>query len=53
MGANIVRRIMKDGHHVVFDRSTESVTALAAEARRPRRASRISSPSWTSRAWPG
>jgi len=32
MGANIVRRIMKDGHTtVVFDRSTESVTALAAE----------------------
>src|SRR5882757_6189082 len=32
MGANIVRRIMKDGHtSVVFDRSAESVTALAAE----------------------
>ncbi|HEY3713820.1 MAG TPA: decarboxylating 6-phosphogluconate dehydrogenase [Jatrophihabitantaceae bacterium] len=32
MGANIVRRIMKDGHTtVVFDRSADSVTALAAE----------------------
>src|SRR6266496_4236686 len=32
MGANIVRRIMKDGHaSVVYDRSADSVNALAAE----------------------
>jgi len=32
MGANMVRRLLKDGHEcVVFDRSPEAVTSLAAE----------------------
>ncbi|WP_309104121.1 phosphogluconate dehydrogenase (NAD(+)-dependent, decarboxylating) [Microbacterium sp.] len=32
MGANIVRRLMRDGHDcVVYDRSTEAVSALVAE----------------------
>ena len=52
MGANIVRRLMRDGHDcVVFDVSADAVAALAAGGRHRRDdAARSSSPSWTSRA---
>ena len=55
MGANMVRRLMQDGHEcVVFDMSPEAVTELVAEkARRAPRRSRTSCRSSPSRARSG
>ena len=47
MGANMVRRLMKDGHQcVVFDRFPQAVQALAGGEARPAR--RRSPTSWAS-----
>ena len=51
MGANIVRRIMNDGHTaVVFDTDPSAVEALAADGARAPTRLPTSSPRWTSRA---
>ena len=52
MGANMVRRLLKNGHRcVVFDRSPKAVEELAQEnAAGAFRRSRIFARSWTSRA---
>ena len=55
MGANIVRRIMRDGHTAVaYDTNADTVAQLAGEGAVGRRTrSRSSSRSSTSRASPG
>ena len=54
MGANIVRRLMRDGHEcVVFDVNPDAVAALAGEGATGPSRSTTSSPSSTSPARPG
>ena len=54
MGANIVRRLMRDGHRCVgYDVSSDAVAALAADGAQGAERSRSSWPSWRSRAPPG
>ena len=54
MGANIVRRIMRDGHTAVaYDTNADTVAALAEDGAIGARRSRSSSRSWRSRGSPG
>ena len=54
MGANIVRRLMRDGHRcVVYDNNPEAVAALVADGAVGPTRWKTSSPSWTSRGTPG
>ena len=54
MGANIVRRLMRDGHEcVVFDVNPASIKQLEEEGAVGVRRSRSSSASCSSRGWSG
>jgi len=51
MGANLVRRLMRDGHHcVVYDISADAVSTLEAKGPRAPPISPLSSTCWKGRA---